>query len=100
MKRDLDLIRLLLLRLEDMGSSHAVRTLRVDNDDMAIDGYEPEVVEYHLSLLYEAGYIETGTCGSGVFPDGSFSFRRLSWRGHEVVDAIRDPKVYRKVKGA
>ncbi len=99
MRRDMDLIRELLLRLEGFDKSpYGVETFSPEGDEIAVEGYTPDQIAYHLNLIYEAGLVETGTKGSGMTMDGEFMFRRLTWSGHEFVDAIRSPEVWRKTK--
>jgi hypothetical protein len=98
MKRDMDLIRSLLLRLEGLGSSDAILFFDASEPDIAVDGYSTEQIDYHLSLIWEAGFVETGIRGSGNTMSGDYAFQRLSWRGHDLVDSVRDPKVWRKTK--
>ena len=98
MKRDMDLIRALLLKLEDIGSSHKIMAFTADDEEIAIKGYDEDQIAYHLVLLHEAGLIDSGGVRSGRFASGEFSFRRLTWAGHEFLDGVRDPEVWRKTK--
>ena len=98
MKRDMDLIRALLLKLEAIGSSHKVMAFTADDEEIAIEGYDEEQIAYHLMLLNEAGLIDSGGVRSGRFASGEFSFRRLTWNGHEFLDSVRDPEVWRMTK--
>lgn len=93
MKRDMDLVRALLLKLEAMSSSHSTTTFTTDDEDIAVEGYDEEQIAYHLLLLQEAGFIE-----GKRFVSGEFSFRRLTWNGHEFLDSVRDPEVWKKTK--
>lgn len=51
-------------------------------------------IEYHLSLILEAGLIEHLEFQL-MF---CISFRRLSWQGHDFLDSVRDPKIWEKTK--
>jgi hypothetical protein len=95
-KRDLGLIRELLLRLESLPMGmYAAETISPDNPKIAVEGYDQEQIAYHLSLLQERGLIEV--------PDSQpligIVFTRLSWEGHDFLDAVRDPEIWRKTKG-
>lgn len=96
MVRNMDLIRELLLRLESLpiepGSTHI---FYVGSDELRIDGFDDDQVSYHLSLIDEAGLIETGTTSRTM---NGFLFSRLSWAGHDFLDSIRDPEVWAKTK--
>lgn len=92
MKRDMDLIRDLLFLLEDRSEDCV---LEVDS----FSGYSKAEVQYHLNLMYEAGFISAEPARSStsdriilVLPFG------LTWQGHEFLDAIRDDSIYEKVK--
>ena len=51
MKRDMDLCRLILFKIENDYKSTALFNLK-------IDGYDMETVTYHCNLLFEAGLIK------------------------------------------
>jgi hypothetical protein len=56
MKRDMDLIRDLLLRLEAMNlRAGAVALLRPGEDEIAFPGHDADVIGFHLDLLREIG---------------------------------------------
>ena len=81
MKRDMDLVRELLLRFE--GEERKTR-LR----DVTFDDREPREIDDHLHILDDAGLIRIAKN-----PDGTFSARtvvRLTWSGHDFLDAARD----------
>jgi hypothetical protein len=89
MKRDADLVRQILLKIEASSPD--------DNlSELSVEGYSPEQVTYHLTLLQEAGLIAavdiSGYEGEAWIPT------RLTWHGHEFLDAARDEKRWRKVK--
>lgn len=52
MKRDMDLCRLILFKIEDEYRSTALFNLQ-------IDGYDIETIAYHCDLLFEAGLIKS-----------------------------------------
>ena len=89
MKRDMNLIRELLFQLEsDQGGK--VRRLQ------APEGCSPEQVNYHATLMLQAGLIE----GKRTVAFSGVTFRDLSltWTGHEFLDAIRPPLVWERVQ--
>ncbi len=87
MKHDWDLVRLLLLALESSeGESPGAPV---------IPGYCAEQVEYHLHLLVEAGYIYSSEAlGTGL----EFCWLRLTWAGHDFLDAARPLARWQKAK--
>lgn len=96
MKRDLDLIRTILLRLEsmDVAAGHYVP---VGPNELKIDGYSGEQVAYHIQLLKSGGFIrELGSKPSRY----GLNYSGLSWEGHEFLDSVRDDKVWRDTRNA
>ena len=89
MKRDLDLIRLILLEVEKNPDPQAWI-------DPELERYEPEQISYHIMLLDQAGLVEGWNRSAiGIF---RWSVRNLTWRGHEVLEASRDQDVWQKTK--
>jgi Hypothetical protein (DUF2513) len=96
MKRDMNLIRELLLTIESLpvGRSGVV-AVSPAGKNIAIDGYDATHIKYHLSLLREAGFLD---CAGRVLTDGTMAVRGLTWAGHDYVDAVRDPEIWKKTK--
>jgi len=98
MKRDMDFIRDLLLEIEDGRSSFSTLSkataivLGIDPND-AISEEESKKLEYHLDLLREAGFAEFIALSGGIW-----QVDRVTWKGHEFLDNIRDPEVWRQTK--
>ncbi|MBA2400767.1 MAG: DUF2513 domain-containing protein [Bradyrhizobium sp.] len=96
MKRDMDVIRSLLMRLEAMNSNpHRVLLIRGGEPELCVDGASLDTVKYHLALLRERGLIEPQEGGT---LDGGIYFRRLTWEGHDFVDAVRDEDIWHKTR--
>lgn len=93
MKRDMGLMRLLLLKLEELDED-GQSIYHYRSDDIQIDGYTWAQVNYHYELAEEAGLVDMG--GSGVM--NGILFRRLTWAGHDFVDAVRDEDIWNKTK--
>lgn len=92
MKRDMDLIRELMLKLESYPKrSFEVIQVRPEVPDVLhVDGFDESQLAYHLDLIEEAGFIET--------MDSPSYFSRLSWAGHDFLDSVRSPDVWDKTK--
>lgn len=91
MKRNMDLIRDLLLKLESLDKSPtATVVIHSYDEELRFEGITPDEVEYHLLLIREAGLIEP--------PHRSDLFQRLSWAGHDFVDSVRDPDIWARTK--
>lgn len=95
MRRDMDLIRELMLKLEELPFSlGSVHTLTPGEEVMIFDGYSSDEIRYHLDLLIEAGFLVT----AGGNMDGDTYLERLSIAGHDFVDSVRSPEVWAKTK--
>ena len=83
MKRDMDLVRKILLAIEEEHDGHSVAQVN------KIEGYPDDQVHYHVRLLLAEGYIAG---------KATYAIRGLSWEGHDFLDAIRHPDVWNRVK--
>jgi len=94
-KRDMDLVRELLLKLEawqmEMGD---VFSIPPNDPGIAVPGYDEAQIEYHLSLMRENGLINC----PGSQPSLGIMFAGLTWEGHDFLDSVRDPAVWTKTK--
>ena len=89
MKRDMDLVRALLLKVEEEGSP----TLRQVPE---MEGVERDVVLYHVALLVEAGLLTA--LDASTFDGPDFMEIGMNWRSHEFLETIRDPEVWQTTK--
>lgn len=71
--------------------------LKGDSEELQVEGYSANQIYYHLSLIREAGLIETP--GKGPLA-GGVMFRRLTWSGHDFLDSVRSPDVWDRTKQA
>ena len=85
MKRDMELIRLLLLRQE---SGEAPKELAA---------YSRDDVLYNLAQMGDAGFICASFSPDAETPDNVL-IHRLTWAGHDFLDATRDSKIWKKAK--
>lgn len=91
MKRDMDLIRKMILAIENSPHGRAP-------DGLKIDGYSEEQVGYHAYLLVDSGLAEgvdfahMGSAG----PESRIT--RLTWDGHDFADACRDESTWAKAR--
>ena len=93
MKRDMDLIRLILLRIEEQYRSTAIY-------DLSVVGYDKETIAYHCKILHEAGLIADYKAQYGDNQLQHFGISGLTWAGHDYLDKIRDDSIWRKTKDA
>jgi len=91
MKRNLDLIKEILLHFE------AKEDWKYEKD-FEIEGFDNKIVSYHTQIMYEAGLIngEAATSETGRIYD-VIPFR-LTWQGHEFLDNIKDKSRWQKIK--
>lgn len=92
MRRDMDLARKILFKIEE-SDSDPHDWVRFDFPE-----YDNQKVSYHVMLLAEAGLIEALDV-STMGPDGyRWEATRLTWQGHEFLDAARSDNVWEKAK--
>jgi Hypothetical protein (DUF2513) len=97
MQRDMDLIRELLLTLEALPMRPgAVMSIPPHAEEIAVHGYDAGQIDYHLTMIRKAGFIDEG----GDRPMVGIAFRSLSWEGHDFLDSVRDPEIWAKTKKA
>lgn len=95
MRRNMDLIRELILKLEAIDFEAGTTVyLDANEPEVAIEGYRADDIDHHLTLLGNAGFLLPST----TRPMIGITFRGLSWEGHDFVDAIRDPIIWAKTK--
>ena len=91
MRRNMDLVRLILLKIEDEYRSTAI--FNID-----IPGYDMETVAYHCKILNEAGLISAYNAQYGSNELMCFAVGPLTWDGNEYLDKVRDDSQWAKVK--
>lgn len=91
MKRDMDLIRLILLKIEEEYRSTAIINLE-------IEGYDKETVAYHCKILNDADWISYYDADYADDEINDFVVGSLTWDGHDYLDKIRDNSQWKKVK--
>jgi len=89
MKRDLQLIRKLLLFIED--KSNGSEPIR---GNIPIEDYTEQQIHYHLGLLTSAGLIKAIGANRGDMV--IYLPITLTWDGHEFLDAARNETIWKK----
>lgn len=86
MKRDIELIRLILLR-EEQGSSPP-----------ALAGYGAGLISYNSALAIEAGLLRGEVLheGGSNIPIGNV--RGITWKGHDFLDSTRNPLIWNRTR--
>lgn len=86
MKRDMDLIRLLLIQQE------------TEESPPELEQYDQNLIVYNAVLMHDAGLIEAHiTTGPEGTPE-NVAINRLTWAGHDFLDSSRDPSIWAKAK--
>ena len=98
MKRDMDLIRKLLLQIEGgktsfqiVPKSHAASFGIADED--AMEDELASKMERHMEPLQEAGLATFETAMSGEWFDA-----KITWLGYEFLETVRDPEIWDQAK--
>jgi hypothetical protein len=86
-KRDLELVRKILLYLEQDEASTSGFGAFVEG------GYDLAAIHYHIRLLNDAGLIEADE----IVP-GQWWPERMTWLGHEFLDAARNEELWEESK--
>ena len=91
MKRDLELCRQIMLKIEE----HYDPTESLVY--VELDGFTADQIGYNISLLSQAGLIEEWGAGHGSANNQyDHSASSLTWRGHEFLDNARNDNVWNK----
>lgn len=94
MQRDMDLMRLVVLRVEkDHQGPNDLVEYQDFNHDMVIDGFTPAQVEYHLKQAIQSGLFDMPNNVGGYY-----IFTGLTPTGHDFADSVRDEKIWKMTK--
>ena len=89
----MDVVRELLLKIEALELPQGTTQFFSPADPyLQVAGFSPDDIAYHLDLLFDAGFVQ------GMRSMTDFGIAGLTWNGHEFLDAVRDPDVWRKTK--
>ncbi len=88
MERNWDMIRDILTRLEQHSEGPISLSDFPDED--------PILISYHAKLLLEANLVN-GQMVEAFGEIEDFSINRMTWEGHEFLDAIRNKTVWKKI---
>lgn len=88
MKRDMDLVRDILVAIEGDFLTFGGSNLH------SRFGALPSVVIEHIHLMEQAGLLEVASRSLA----GAVHVRGLTWEGHDFLDTVRDLEVWRRMK--
>ena len=89
MKRDMDLVRDILFEVEKQDGSGSWMKV-------VLEGRSEDEINYHLLLLKDAGYLDAAVLQDGV--RAIVQPLRLTWTGHEFLNAARSSKLWEGAK--
>lgn len=89
MKRDMDLVREILLEVEKNPSPYAPVAI-------CIERYSTDNIAYHVALLVEAGLLRNYFNDGKIVPASMATC--MTWAGHDFLDACRDEGMWQKAK--
>ena len=92
MKRDMDLVRSILLQVEERSGPSMEELLPADRSVEELERYA-----HHTRILIDAGFLTGIDASSMDGPD--WLDLQLSWPGHEFLSTLRDPTVWQRAKG-
>jgi hypothetical protein len=90
MKRDLDLVRQLMLQIEALPAAPPVQYRMSEIED--------PVLLAHLEMLIEAGLVNGRISRSQGTRGDVISVSGLSWQGHEWIEMVRSQSLWNEVK--
>jgi hypothetical protein len=88
MKRDWNLIRKILLQVEEGESIGSWF-------DLSIEGYSEAALSEHVHLLADAGYVEAKYL-TDMVTGGEWKPIRLTWSGQDFLEASRNDTIWKK----
>ncbi|MGF1645072.1 MAG: DUF2513 domain-containing protein [Thiotrichales bacterium] len=92
MKRDWDIVREILTRMEECSTPGDTLSLSSFGAERAAE------ISYHAELLLEAGLVDGQMSKTISRGPHDFFLRRVTWSGHEFLDSIRSDSVWERTK--
>jgi hypothetical protein len=94
MKRDMDLIRLILRQVESCDDPYGM-----ESQAIAIEGYSEAQISGHIKMLIYGGLLEAKD-ESGEMGGGSDSYigLNLTWEGQDFLSVAQDDSIWQKAK--
>lgn len=90
MKRDMEIIRQILLNVEDDKYPYGAR--------VHLDGISDQICAYHVALMQYAGLVEAEVINTDAHPHVAAMIHRLTSAGHDFCDGIRQDTIWNKAK--
>lgn len=90
MKRDLKLVRLILLAMEHHAHGFAP-------PDLTVAGYDPDTIGHHVWLMQQGGLVTAVSVVAQGDESPTAIPGSITWKGHDFVASVRNDTVWRKV---
>jgi hypothetical protein len=90
MKRDMDLVRLLML--------HAESADEKSDYPEELSAYPERVVQEHLKLLISGGFLRGHWYDDHEGNPEDAEWTGITWQGYDFIDSVRDPEVWRRAR--
>lgn len=91
MKRDMDLVRDILLMVESADKALGL-------NDMHKLKYEPNIIDYHVELLIQHNFLDAEAKhdwnGDVIF----LNIEGVTWEGQDFLESMRNPTLWEKAK--
>jgi hypothetical protein len=91
MKRDLELVRKILLAMEAHHHGFAP-------ESFTVAGYDQDVIDHHVWLMEQGGLVTAVDSTVQQAPSPTALPQSITWDGHEFLDAVRNDKVWLRLK--
>src|SRR5262245_3850892 len=89
MKRNIELVRKIMLAVESHEHGFAPFSI-------SIDGFSKEEIGYHSYLIIDSGLAEGVNDTAQDSPSPEYAIRHLTSKGHDFCDAAREPSRWQK----
>jgi hypothetical protein len=90
-KRDMDLIRTILLKIEADPRFDGSLFHSIGAGHLGITDHTHEEVLYHAAMLIDADFL---LGNAKLAPVGHVMVSKLTWAGHDFIDSVRDPTIW------
>lgn len=91
MKRDLELIKKILLKVEEHDSTSVIQKLSIEDHDQ-------ELINYQIHLMDQANLVNAEIIRVGANEIADAEILEMTWNGHEFLDAAKNETIWKKTK--
>lgn len=95
MKRDMDLVRKLLMKIEEV---YEPGSGKISVSKVMIDGYDAQTVVEHLMLMKEADLLQSIDAKTYITGSTVVSIGNLTNKGYDTLEAFKNDTIWNKTK--